>query len=82
MIEEITAIDFLVTEINGVADSGNSLHDTVNLPFAIGSQPGIVKVIVPFTDPRAGISWLERTFGAVATLVVPPESDQPLRHAG
>jgi FtsP/CotA-like multicopper oxidase with cupredoxin domain len=48
----IHQLDFLVTEINGVADSGNSLHDTVNLPFAIGSQPGIVKVIVPFTDPN------------------------------
>jgi uncharacterized glyoxalase superfamily protein PhnB len=37
--------------------------------------------IVPFTDPRAGINWLERTFGAVATLVVPSEPDQPLKHA-
>ena len=37
--------------------------------------------IIPFTDPRAGISWLERAFGAVATLVVPPERDQPLKHA-
>jgi uncharacterized glyoxalase superfamily protein PhnB len=37
--------------------------------------------IIPFTDPRAGISWLERAFGAVATLVVPPEPDQPLKHA-
>jgi uncharacterized glyoxalase superfamily protein PhnB len=37
--------------------------------------------IVPFTDPRAGISWLEQAFGAVATLVVPPERDQPLKHA-
>lgn len=37
--------------------------------------------IVPFRDPRAGIAWLERTFGAVATLVVPPESDEPLKHA-
>jgi uncharacterized glyoxalase superfamily protein PhnB len=37
--------------------------------------------IVPFADPRAGIAWLEETFGAVATLVVPPEPDQPLKHA-
>src|SRR5258708_37613363 len=37
--------------------------------------------IVPFTNPRAGIDWLERAFGAVATLVVPPEPDQPLKHA-
>jgi suppressor of ftsI len=48
----IHQLDFLVTEINGVAQAGNSLHDTVNLPFLIGSQPGIVKVIVPFTDPN------------------------------
>lgn len=37
--------------------------------------------IVPFTEPRKGIEWLMRAFGAVATLVVPPESDQPLQHA-
>src|SRR5260370_28094936 len=37
--------------------------------------------IVPFTNPRAGIDWLERAFGAVATLVLPPEPDQPLKHA-
>jgi suppressor of ftsI len=48
----IHQLDFLVTEINGVAQPGNSFHDTVNLPFVVGSQPGIVKVIVPFTDPN------------------------------
>jgi FtsP/CotA-like multicopper oxidase with cupredoxin domain len=48
----IHQLDFLVTEINGVAQPGNSFHDTVNLPFLTGSQPGIVKVIVPFTDPN------------------------------
>ncbi|HET6734881.1 VOC family protein [Mycobacterium sp.] len=37
--------------------------------------------IVPFSNPREAIGWLERTFGAVATLVVPPEPDQPLKHA-
>jgi len=37
--------------------------------------------IVPFADPRAGISWLEKAFGAVATMVAPPEPDQPLQHA-
>ena len=37
--------------------------------------------IVPYTDPRAGIAWLERAFGAVATFVVPAEPDQPLQHA-
>lgn len=37
--------------------------------------------IVPYSDPRAAIGWLERTFGAVATAVHPPEPDQPLVHA-
>ena len=37
--------------------------------------------IVPYTDPRAAISWLEETFAATATLIVPPEPDQPLLHA-
>lgn len=37
--------------------------------------------IVPFSDPRAAIGWLERAFAATATLVVPPEPDQPLKHA-
>jgi uncharacterized glyoxalase superfamily protein PhnB len=37
--------------------------------------------IVPYSDPRAAIGWLERTFGAVATAVHPPEPDQPLKHA-
>ena len=32
--------------------------------------------IVPYADPRAGIRWLEQTFGAVATAVHPPEPDQ------
>ena len=37
--------------------------------------------IVPYTNPRDDIGWLERTFGAVATAVHPPEPDQPLKHA-
>ena len=37
--------------------------------------------IVPYSDPRAAIGWLERAFGAVATAVHPPERDQPLVHA-
>src|SRR5919108_2028380 len=48
----IHQMDFLVTEINGVAQPGNSLQDTQNLPFQIGSQPGVVKAIMPFTDPN------------------------------
>ncbi|MGV0790936.1 VOC family protein [Mycolicibacterium sp. XJ1819] len=37
--------------------------------------------IVPFSDPRAGIRWLEQAFGAIPALLVPPEDDQPLQHA-
>jgi uncharacterized glyoxalase superfamily protein PhnB len=37
--------------------------------------------IVPFANPRTGIDWLQRVFGAVATIVHPPEPDQPLVHA-
>jgi uncharacterized glyoxalase superfamily protein PhnB len=37
--------------------------------------------IVPFSNPRAAIDWLEKAFGAVATFVVPAEVDQPLKHA-
>lgn len=44
--------DFLVTEINGVAQPGNSLHDTVNLPYAVNGRPSIVKIIIPFTEEQ------------------------------
>jgi uncharacterized glyoxalase superfamily protein PhnB len=37
--------------------------------------------IVPYSNPRDAIGWLERTFGAVATAVHPPEPDKPLVHA-
>lgn len=37
--------------------------------------------IVPFSNPRAGIRWLQEAFGAEPTLLVPPEDDQPLHHA-
>lgn len=37
--------------------------------------------IVPFTNPRKGIEWLAKAFGAVPTLLVPPDPDQPLQHA-
>lgn len=37
--------------------------------------------VVPFTEPRKAIEWLSTAFGAVPTLVVPPDPDQPLRHA-
>ncbi|AQA04973.1 hypothetical protein BVC93_24080 [Mycobacterium sp. MS1601] len=37
--------------------------------------------IVPYSNPRAAIKWLEKAFAARPTLVVPPEEDQPLAHA-
>jgi uncharacterized glyoxalase superfamily protein PhnB len=37
--------------------------------------------IVPYADARAGIAWLERAFGAEATALYPPETDQILVHA-
>ena len=42
--------DFLVTEINGVPQPFDGLHDTVNLPYAVNGRPGVVKFIIPFTD--------------------------------
>ena len=43
--------DFLVTEVNGVPQPANGLHDTVNLPYAVNGRPGVVKIIIPFTEP-------------------------------
>ncbi|TRW78995.1 hypothetical protein FK535_23620 [Mycolicibacterium sp. 018/SC-01/001] len=37
--------------------------------------------IVHYAEPRAAIDWLSRVFGAIPTLIVPPEPDQPLQHA-
>ena len=37
--------------------------------------------IVPYSNPRAAIGWLEKAVGAVATAVHPPDPDQPLKHA-
>ncbi len=43
--------DFLITEVNGVPQPDISLRDVINIPYVVGGQPGIVKVIIPFTDP-------------------------------
>jgi len=43
--------DFVVTEINGVSRAPYRLHDTINLPYAVNGKPGVVKILVPFTDP-------------------------------
>jgi FtsP/CotA-like multicopper oxidase with cupredoxin domain len=42
---------FLVTEINGVRQNEASLRDTFSLPPATEAGPGVLKVVIPFTDP-------------------------------
>jgi suppressor of ftsI len=42
---------FLVTEVNGVRRNENSLRDTFSVPPATETRPGVVKVVIPFTDP-------------------------------
>jgi FtsP/CotA-like multicopper oxidase with cupredoxin domain len=42
---------FLVTEINGVGQNEDSLRDTFSVPPATDEGPGILKVVIPFTDP-------------------------------
>jgi FtsP/CotA-like multicopper oxidase with cupredoxin domain len=42
---------FLVTEVNGVRQDEDSLRDTFSLPPATAAGPGVLKVVIPFTDP-------------------------------
>ena len=42
---------FLVTEVNGVRQDEDSLRDTFSVPPATDDGPGILKVVIPFTDP-------------------------------
>jgi FtsP/CotA-like multicopper oxidase with cupredoxin domain len=42
---------FLVTEVNGVRQHEDSLRDTFSLPPATEAGPGVLKVVIPFTDP-------------------------------
>jgi suppressor of ftsI len=42
---------FLVTEVGGLSWSDESLHDTFSVPPATDQGPGVLKVVVPFTDP-------------------------------
>ena len=42
---------FLVTEINGVPQGEDSLHDTFSVPPATEIGPSSLKVVIPFTDP-------------------------------
>ena len=43
---------FLVTEVNGVSWHDDGLRDTFSIPPATGQGPGILKVVIPFTDPE------------------------------
>jgi FtsP/CotA-like multicopper oxidase with cupredoxin domain len=42
---------FLVTEVNGVSPDEDSLRDTFSVPPATDAGPGVLKVVIPFTDP-------------------------------
>jgi FtsP/CotA-like multicopper oxidase with cupredoxin domain len=42
---------FLVTDINGVPQEQDSLHDTFSVPPATAEGPSTLKVVIPFTDP-------------------------------
>jgi FtsP/CotA-like multicopper oxidase with cupredoxin domain len=42
---------FLVTEVDGARRSEDSLRDTFSVPPATDAGPGVLKVVIPFTDP-------------------------------
>jgi suppressor of ftsI len=42
---------FLVLEINGVHQNEDSLRDTFSVPPATADGPGVLRVMIPFTDP-------------------------------
>jgi FtsP/CotA-like multicopper oxidase with cupredoxin domain len=42
---------FLVTEVGGVSWHDDSLRDTFSVPPATGQGPGMLKIVIPFTDP-------------------------------
>jgi FtsP/CotA-like multicopper oxidase with cupredoxin domain len=41
----------MVAEVNGASQNESSLHDTFPVPPATDAGPGLLKVIIPFTDP-------------------------------
>jgi suppressor of ftsI len=43
---------FIVTEINGVKRDEDSQRDTFAVPPATDAGPGVIKVVIPFTDPE------------------------------
>jgi suppressor of ftsI len=42
---------FLVTEVGGVRWDDESLHETFSVSPATDQAPGVLKVVIPFTDP-------------------------------
>jgi len=42
---------FLVSEVNGVPQDEDSLRDTFSVPPATDAGPGVLKIVIPFTDP-------------------------------
>ena len=42
---------FLVTEVGGISWNDDSLRDTFSVPPATDQRPGVLKVVIPFTDP-------------------------------
>ena len=40
-----------MTEVNGVRRGEESLRDTFSVPPATADRPGLLKVVIPFTDP-------------------------------
>jgi suppressor of ftsI len=43
---------FIVTEVNGVKRDEDSQRDTFAIPPATDAGPGVIKVVIPFTDPE------------------------------
>ena len=42
---------FVVMEVDGASWNHDSLHDTFSVPPATDKGPGVLKVLIPFTDP-------------------------------
>jgi FtsP/CotA-like multicopper oxidase with cupredoxin domain len=43
---------FILTEVNGVKRDEDSQRDTASIPPATDAGPGVIKVVIPFTDPE------------------------------
>jgi FtsP/CotA-like multicopper oxidase with cupredoxin domain len=47
----IHQLDFLVISINQNDVDARGLRDVIDMPYAVGDAPGIVKIKIPFTNP-------------------------------